>query len=120
MTLQADLGLTESVVDTYVPRPKEGSHARSAAWTSASPPAQGQPRQTPGALTARTCARWGLSAPTAPSERLCEKEWQHIAPELHRLNLLTVLDLSALAEGPPSFDGPGKRDTRPPVRASPI
>jgi hypothetical protein len=48
-----------------------------------------------------------------------KEEWQHIAPELHRLNLLTVLDLSALAEGPPSFDSPGKRDTRPPVRASP-
>jgi P27 family predicted phage terminase small subunit len=25
------------------------------------------------------------------------EEWQHIAPELHRLNLLTVLDVSALA-----------------------
>jgi P27 family predicted phage terminase small subunit len=26
-----------------------------------------------------------------------KEEWQHIAPELHRLNLLTVLDVSALA-----------------------
>jgi P27 family predicted phage terminase small subunit len=25
------------------------------------------------------------------------EEWQHIAPELHRLNLLTILDVSALA-----------------------
>jgi P27 family predicted phage terminase small subunit len=61
-------------------------------------PAQGQPRQARPARSPPETAR-AEECPPPPRylSAYAQQEWQHIAPELHRLNLLTVLDVSPLA-----------------------
>jgi P27 family predicted phage terminase small subunit len=54
-------------------------------------------RQAPSASPPRPARAEECSPPPRHLNAYAKEEWQHIAPELHRLNLLTVLDVGPLA-----------------------
>jgi phage terminase small subunit len=54
-------------------------------------------RQAPSASSPQPARAEECSPPPRHLNAYAKEEWQHIAPELHRLNLLTVLDVGPLA-----------------------
>jgi P27 family predicted phage terminase small subunit len=54
-------------------------------------------RQAPGASPPQPARAEECSPPPRHLNAYAKEEWQHIAAELHRLNLLTVLDVGPLA-----------------------